>query len=293
MPPQAFAYALAAAFVHASWNVLLARDRDVQAATAGALAVGVLVFAPVAAAVWNVEAAAVPFIVGSAAFELAYVALLAAAYRRADLSLVYPLTRGAAPVLVLRARCTRRVRCRRTPPGAWQLSVAAPGQPNPSQRQRLLELEHGHPIACRRRHEPRHDGNAESRHHQGLDGAVVVGAVDDVRLNSSLPHVVLHLSRVPGPVCGDERELGKSAHRQRPGHTGERRPCGDDHYVRLGEQLHHFERPPRNRQHRKAHVQRAGLQEADEVEVGHGLGELDAKTGSERPPCGSRLTACT
>jgi drug/metabolite transporter (DMT)-like permease len=101
MPPQAFAYALAAAFVHASWNVLLARDRDVQAATAGALAVGVLVFAPVAAAVWNVEAAAVPFIVGSAAFELAYVALLAAAYRRADLSLVYPLTRGAAPVLVL------------------------------------------------------------------------------------------------------------------------------------------------------------------------------------------------
>lgn len=101
MPAQALGYALAAACVHALWNVLLARDRDVEAAAAGALAVGVVLFAPVAAALWDVEAAAVPFVLGSAAFELVYFALLAAAYRRAELSLVYPLTRGAAPVLVL------------------------------------------------------------------------------------------------------------------------------------------------------------------------------------------------
>lgn len=37
----------------------------------------------------------------SSAFELAYVALLAAAYGRAELSVVYPVARGLAPVLVL------------------------------------------------------------------------------------------------------------------------------------------------------------------------------------------------
>lgn len=37
----------------------------------------------------------------SAAFELAYLALLAAAYGRAELSVVYPVARGVAPVLVL------------------------------------------------------------------------------------------------------------------------------------------------------------------------------------------------
>ena len=42
----------------------------------------------------------------SAALELAYVALLAAAYGRAELSVVYPVARGLAPVLVLLAGVT-------------------------------------------------------------------------------------------------------------------------------------------------------------------------------------------
>ena len=42
-----------------------------------------------------------PWLVGSGLFELAYFALLAAAYRRAPLSVVYPIARGGAPVLVL------------------------------------------------------------------------------------------------------------------------------------------------------------------------------------------------
>jgi drug/metabolite transporter (DMT)-like permease len=50
---------------------------------------------------WDVDSAVWPFVLGSGAFELAYFALLAAAYRRAPLSVVYPLARGAAPVLVL------------------------------------------------------------------------------------------------------------------------------------------------------------------------------------------------
>src|ERR1051326_6849975 len=101
MPGTALAFALAAAFVHALWNLLLARSRNPEAATAVALVVAVVVFAPVAAAVWDVDARVWPFLVGTSAFELLYFALLAAAYRRAHLSVVYPLARGTAPVLVL------------------------------------------------------------------------------------------------------------------------------------------------------------------------------------------------
>jgi drug/metabolite transporter (DMT)-like permease len=101
VPPSAFALALAAAFIHASWNVLIARARDPEAATAVAGVVGVIAFAPVAAIVWRVEKAAWPFLLATALLHLAYFAFLAAAYRRAELSVVYPLARGLAPVLVL------------------------------------------------------------------------------------------------------------------------------------------------------------------------------------------------
>ena len=101
MPVDALALALAAAALHALWNVLIAGEHDVQGATGAALVVAAAAFAPVAIATWRVESDAVPFIVGSAVLELVYFALLALAYRRAELSLVYPLTRGLAPVLVL------------------------------------------------------------------------------------------------------------------------------------------------------------------------------------------------
>jgi len=99
--PEALALALTAAALHAGWNVLLARASDVRAATTVALVVGVALFAPVAAVTWDVEAAAVPWIVASAALEIVYFALLTTAYGRSDLSLVYPVARGVAPVLVL------------------------------------------------------------------------------------------------------------------------------------------------------------------------------------------------
>ena len=93
--------ALAAAFLHAGWNLLLARARDVQAATAVVLGISVVLFAPVAAVTWDVEWEVWPWALGSAAFELAYFALLAYAYERSELSVVYPVARGLAPVLVL------------------------------------------------------------------------------------------------------------------------------------------------------------------------------------------------
>lgn len=101
MPLDALALALGAAGLHALWNLLLARERDTEAATAVALVALVAVLVLPAALTWRVDADAIPFIVGSAALELAYVALLATAYRRYELSLVYPVARGLAPVLAL------------------------------------------------------------------------------------------------------------------------------------------------------------------------------------------------
>jgi drug/metabolite transporter (DMT)-like permease len=92
---------LASAGLHACWNWLVAGARDSHAIVAVAMLVGAIAFAPAAALTWDVDRAAIPFIAASAALELAYFGLLATAYERADLSFVYPIARGAAPVLVL------------------------------------------------------------------------------------------------------------------------------------------------------------------------------------------------
>jgi drug/metabolite transporter (DMT)-like permease len=97
----ALALALAGAFVHAAWNLLLVRRPDPQAATAVALLAGSIAFAPVAALTWRIEPEAWPFVAVSSAIELAYFAVLAYAFRHATFSVVYPVGRGLAPVLVL------------------------------------------------------------------------------------------------------------------------------------------------------------------------------------------------
>src|SRR3954471_13502120 len=97
VPFGAFALAVSSAFVHALWNLLLARARDSEAATAVALVVGALAFAPVAVLTWDVSSATIPYLAISAALELAYFALLARAYEHGELSLVYPVARGSAP----------------------------------------------------------------------------------------------------------------------------------------------------------------------------------------------------
>ena len=101
MPLSAFVLVLGAAVLHAGWNVLLARAADVAAATTVALSLSVVLFAPLAAASWDVGVGALPWIAMSALLEIVYFALLTTAYSRSDLSLVYPVARGSAPVLVL------------------------------------------------------------------------------------------------------------------------------------------------------------------------------------------------
>jgi drug/metabolite transporter (DMT)-like permease len=100
MPTAALVLALLSAVSSAVWNLLVKQSRDTEAVTAVALAIGVILFSP-ALAFGHIPLAAWPYLVASAALEFIYFTLLAAAYRRAELSLVFPLARGFAPVLVL------------------------------------------------------------------------------------------------------------------------------------------------------------------------------------------------
>jgi drug/metabolite transporter (DMT)-like permease len=60
-----------------------------------------VIFAPVAALTWRVSWSVWPYVAASAALEGIYFLLLVAAYSRLELSVVYPVARGSAPVLVL------------------------------------------------------------------------------------------------------------------------------------------------------------------------------------------------
>jgi len=101
MPVTALGLALAAAFLHALWNLLAARSHDTEAAMGIAMSLGPLLLLPIAIARWRFDPAVLPFVAVSSALEFSYMVLLAAAYRRADMSLIYPIARGVAPVIVL------------------------------------------------------------------------------------------------------------------------------------------------------------------------------------------------
>jgi drug/metabolite transporter (DMT)-like permease len=101
MSTSALLLALAAAFVHAGWNLLLSGSEDTHSATAVALVTGAIVFAPVAAITWRLDASAWPYIAASSSLELLYLVLLATAYALAAMGFVYPIARGSAPVIVL------------------------------------------------------------------------------------------------------------------------------------------------------------------------------------------------
>ena len=101
MPISALLLALAAAVVHATWNLLLSGTEDTHSAGAVLLVVGTLVFLPVAVIGWRFDSAAVPYVAASSTLELIYLVLLATAYSVAAMGFVYPIARGSAPVLVL------------------------------------------------------------------------------------------------------------------------------------------------------------------------------------------------
>lgn len=98
MSPAALLLVLAAAGFHAGWNRLLHDVEDRVAAMAIAGLVSCLVLLP--AIVTSPPVGVSLLIALSAIAETVYVLCLAAAYRRAALSLAYPIARGTAPLLV-------------------------------------------------------------------------------------------------------------------------------------------------------------------------------------------------
>lgn len=95
------------AVLHVAWNVRLKTAGDpLRAATIGMLAATVGIV-PAGVAVWWLAGGEVlppegiALGIASGVVEAAYFIFLAAAYRRGDLSVVYPLARGTAPLLAV------------------------------------------------------------------------------------------------------------------------------------------------------------------------------------------------
>jgi drug/metabolite transporter (DMT)-like permease len=105
LPPAIILLLLIAAVMHATWNVLLKTAADPLRTAGQGMLVGAGFLIPIAFVGWLVAGRpAIPdgawrLAALSGALEAAYFVFLSAAYRRGDLSLVYPIARGTAPVL--------------------------------------------------------------------------------------------------------------------------------------------------------------------------------------------------
>ncbi|MES2209143.1 MAG: EamA family transporter [Chloroflexota bacterium] len=107
MPPVAVALVLVAAVLHAGWNVLLKTSGDPLRTAVRLQAIGTAVLVPIGVVAWVAHGSPAPDPAGvglaliSGVLEAGYFVFLSAAYRRGDLSLVYPLARGSAPLLAI------------------------------------------------------------------------------------------------------------------------------------------------------------------------------------------------
>jgi drug/metabolite transporter (DMT)-like permease len=100
MPPTALGLLLIAAALHATWNLFVKRAREKQIFTWCALLVGAICFAPLLVQVVSFPLSILPYVISSAIFEASYYFVLIRAYQNGDFSLVYPMARGSAPVLL-------------------------------------------------------------------------------------------------------------------------------------------------------------------------------------------------
>ena len=90
---------LLAALLHASWNAMIKGGSDVLLDTASIVAGAGLLALPFLLIVPVPNAASWPYIFASITTHLAYYFLMVNAYRTGELSLVYPLMRGVAPLI--------------------------------------------------------------------------------------------------------------------------------------------------------------------------------------------------
>jgi drug/metabolite transporter (DMT)-like permease len=103
----AIVLALVAAAMHGTWNVLVKVSGDPRNTLTRATVAGAVLMTPPAFVAWliagrpglSIEAAGLAAL--SALLELIYIFLLSAAYRRGEVSVVYPIARGSAPLLAV------------------------------------------------------------------------------------------------------------------------------------------------------------------------------------------------
>ena len=101
--PLAIVLVLLSALLHSTWNLLLKRAANQEVFAWWLLASAGAVLLPMGAFLLWREPIVQPgwwFVLGTIAIHIFYFTLLARGYARADLSLVYPIARGAGPGLV-------------------------------------------------------------------------------------------------------------------------------------------------------------------------------------------------
>jgi drug/metabolite transporter (DMT)-like permease len=109
VPPIVFGIVGVAAVIHATWNVIIKTSGDPLRTSGRAMAAGVAVALPFAVVAYlaigspGIPPQALGLAVVSGLIEVAYFVLLSAAYRRGDLSVVYPIARGTAPLFAVAA----------------------------------------------------------------------------------------------------------------------------------------------------------------------------------------------
>ena len=107
MDPFVIAVVALSAGLHVAWNIRLKTAGDpLRAATVGMLAASLGIVPAGFVAWWATGRPALPaegiaLGVLSGAIEAGYFVLLSAAYRRGDLSIVYPIARGTAPLIAV------------------------------------------------------------------------------------------------------------------------------------------------------------------------------------------------
>ncbi|MEM9578958.1 MAG: DMT family transporter [Pseudomonadota bacterium] len=100
MSVETFLIVLFAAFLHALWNAIVKGAGD-RALVLGLVALGHVVPGVFLALYYGVpDPAAFPYVVATTVIHWGYYILLNVAYRTGDLSVVYPIARGLAPILI-------------------------------------------------------------------------------------------------------------------------------------------------------------------------------------------------
>ena len=92
---------LFAAFCHASWNAIVRMPGDKIASITLLVTAAALIAAPGLFFAFDLPAAAWPFLIASAIVHTGYNTFLALAYHHGELTKVYPLVRGSAPLATL------------------------------------------------------------------------------------------------------------------------------------------------------------------------------------------------